>query len=67
MKKRSNIIERAWEYAKDLRDDRRALERYRPRDIGSHAYAVILAAERRAVTLAMCTEKEQNVTLTVVR
>ena len=52
-----NRIERAWEHAKDLRDDRRALERYRPRDVGSRAYAVLLTAERRAVTLAVTIEK----------
>jgi hypothetical protein len=52
-----NAVQRMWEHAKDLRNDRRALERYRPRDVGSHAYAVILAAERQAVARAMCTEK----------
>jgi hypothetical protein len=52
-----SAVQRLWEHAKDLRNDRRALERYRPRDVGSHAYAVILAAERQAVTRAMCTEK----------
>lgn len=52
-----NRIERAWEHAKDLRDDRRALERYRPRAVGSRAYAVILAAERQAVQLAVTIEK----------
>jgi len=52
-----NAVQRLWEHAKDLRDDRRALERYRPRDVGSHVYAVILSAERQAVARAMCTEK----------
>lgn len=46
----------AWERAKDLRDDRRRFERYRPRQIGSRAYAVILAAERQAVQMAMAIE-----------
>lgn len=54
-----NQIQRAWEHATDLRNDRRALERYRPRDVGSHAYAVILKAERQAVARALLTEKEQ--------
>jgi hypothetical protein len=52
-----NSIQRLWEHAKDLRNDRRALERYRPRDVGSRAYAVILAAERQAVALAVTLEK----------
>jgi hypothetical protein len=52
-----NAVQRMWEHAKDLRDDRRALERYRSQDVGSRAYAVILAAERQAVARAMCTEK----------
>lgn len=47
-----------WEHAKDLRDDRRAMERYQPRRVGSHAYAVILKAERQAVALVLCAEKE---------
>lgn len=53
-----NAVQRMWEHAKDLRDDRRAVERYRPRDVGSHAYAVILKAERQAVARAMLAEKE---------
>jgi hypothetical protein len=52
-----NTIQRMWEHAKDLRDDRRALERYRPQNVGSRAYAIILAAERQAVARAMCNEK----------
>jgi 7-keto-8-aminopelargonate synthetase-like enzyme len=54
-----NTIERLWEHAKDLRDDRRALERYRCELIGSHVYAVILSEERRMVALALNAEQQQ--------
>lgn len=47
-----SAIQSMWEHAKDLRDNRRAMERYRPADIGSRAYAVLLDAERRAVKRA---------------
>jgi hypothetical protein len=46
----------AWERATDLRDQRRAMERYRPADVGSRAYAVLLAAERQAVATAWSLE-----------
>jgi hypothetical protein len=55
-----NTIERLWEHAKDLRDDRRALEKYRRELIGSHVYAVILSEERRMVALALNAERAQQ-------
>lgn len=53
-----SAIQHMWEHAKDLRDHRRAMERYRPGDVGSRAYAVLLDAERRAVMRAY--EAEQR-------